>query len=179
MPAKHHGIWREINKLKAEDKVACYSPVKIKAPVLVDWGAAMHMLSSKDLRFDEVDTSRRSRNPTTVVTAYGEVQTSWEAQMYFHDLDLFVTMQLLEEPPAVLSLGKLCSEHGCSYEWKNCETPRFTPPKKGKTITCIMDNFVLLSHQDCHHLPAAARLPHQDQKISQHLLVNPKHQQIQ
>ena len=43
---------------------------------------------------------------------------------------------------AVLSLGKLCSEHGCSYEWKNGETPRLT--KNGTTITCIMDNFVPL-----------------------------------
>ena len=62
--------------------------------------------------------------------------------MHVHDLDLFVTVQLLEETPAVLSLGKLCSEHGCSYEWKNGETPRLT--QNGKTIACIMDNFVPL-----------------------------------
>ena len=77
-------------------------------------GASMHMLSKKDLSSDEMDTLRRSRNPTTVVTADGEVQTNEEAHVYVHDLDLFVTMQLLHEPPAVLSLGKLCSEHGCS-----------------------------------------------------------------
>ena len=35
-PAKQHGIWREkIKKLKAEDKAAFFSPVEIKAPVLV------------------------------------------------------------------------------------------------------------------------------------------------
>ena len=62
--------------------------------------------------------------------------------MYVQDLDLFVTLQLLEETPAVLSLGKLCSEHGCSYEWKNGETPQLT--KDGKTITCTADNFVPL-----------------------------------
>ena len=64
-----------------------------------------------------MDTVKRSRNPTTVVTANGEVQTNEEAQVYVHDLDLFVTVQLLEETPAVISLGMLCSEHGCSYEW--------------------------------------------------------------
>ena len=42
-----------------------------------------------------------------VVTANGEVQTNEEAQVYVHDLDLFVTVQLLEETLAVLSLGKL------------------------------------------------------------------------
>ena len=30
-------------------------------------------------------------------------------------------MQLLEETLAVISLGKLCSEHRCSYEWKTAE----------------------------------------------------------
>ena len=72
----------------------------------------------------KMDTLRRSRTPTTAVTANGEVQTNEEAQVYVHDLDLFVTVHLLEETPAGLSLGELCSEHGCSYEWKNDETPR-------------------------------------------------------
>ena len=79
----------------------------------------MHMLSMKDSSSDEKDTLRRSRNPTTVVTANREVQTNEEAQVYVQDLDLFVTVQILEKTPAVRSLGKLCSEHGYSYEWKN------------------------------------------------------------
>ena len=41
-----------------------------------------------------------------VVTANEEVQTNEEAQVHVHDLDLFVTVQLLEEKPAVLLLGK-------------------------------------------------------------------------
>ena len=36
-----------------------------------------------------------------------------------HDLDLFVTVQLLEDTPAVLSLGKFCEEHGYTYGWAN------------------------------------------------------------
>ena len=72
----------------------------------------MHVLSKKDVISAEVDTLRRSRIPTLVVTANGEVQTNEEAQENVHDLDLFVTVQLLEDTPAVLSLGKLCGEHG-------------------------------------------------------------------
>ena len=56
-----------------------------------------------------------SRNPTTVTTANGEVQTNEEATENVHDLELFVTVQLLEDTPAVLSSGKLCEEHGYSY----------------------------------------------------------------
>ena len=40
------------------------------------------------------------QNPSTVVTADGEEQTKEEAQVYVHDLDLFVTVQLLEETVA-------------------------------------------------------------------------------
>ena len=41
-----------------------------------------------------------------------EVQTNEEAQVCVHDLDFFLTMQLLDDTPAVLSLGKLCEDHG-------------------------------------------------------------------
>ena len=77
-----------------------------------------------------------------MVTAGGEVQTNEEAHEYVHDLDLFATVQLLDETQAVLSLGKLGSEHGYSYEWKNGETPRLT--QNGIKITCTMDIFVPL-----------------------------------
>ena len=50
--------------------------------------------------------------PTTVMTANGEVQTREEATVYVKELDLFVTVLLLEETPTVLSLGKLCEDHG-------------------------------------------------------------------
>ena len=48
---------------------------------VVDSGASMHKLSKKDLISDEMDTLRRSRNPTTVVTGNCEVQTNEEAQV--------------------------------------------------------------------------------------------------
>ena len=47
-----------------------------------------------------------------MVLASGEVQTNEEAQENVFDLDFFVTVQLLEDTLAVLSLGKLCEEHG-------------------------------------------------------------------
>ena len=58
-----------------------------------------------------------SRTPITVVTANGEVQTHEEAIVYFKELDIFLTLKILEDTPAVLSLGKLCQDRGYSYEW--------------------------------------------------------------
>ena len=77
----------------------------------------MHMMSNEEQSSEEMDTVKRSRTPTVVLTASGEVHTHEEAQVLVHDLNLFVTVQLLDETPAVLSLGKLCEDHGCSYEW--------------------------------------------------------------
>ena len=84
---------------------------------VVDSGASMHMISRKDLNSAELETVRISKNPTTVVTAKGEVLTKEEATVYIKELDLFVTVMLVEDTPAVLSLGKLCEDHGSSYHW--------------------------------------------------------------
>ena len=62
----------------------------------------MHMISRKDLSDAEMDTLTKSRSPTTVITANGEVQTHEEATVYVKELDIF----------SVLSLGKLCDENG-------------------------------------------------------------------
>ena len=67
---------------------------------VVDSVASIDMLSRKDLNSAELETVKVSQNPTTVVTGNGG---NW---------DLFVTLMLLEDTPAVLSIGKLCEYHG-------------------------------------------------------------------
>ena len=81
---------------------------------VVDSGASMHMISKKDLNFAEMDILTKSCGPTMVITANGEVQTHEEATVYVKELDIFFTMKVLEDTPAVPSLGKLCDEHGYS-----------------------------------------------------------------
>ena len=55
-----------------------------------------------------MDTLTKSCSPTIVITATGEVQTHEEAIVYVKELDFFLTMKVLDNTPAVLSLGKLC-----------------------------------------------------------------------
>ena len=71
----------------------------------------------------ELETVTTSRSPTTVITANGEVQTHEEATVYVKEFDIFLTSKVLEDTPAVFSLGKLCDKHGYSYEWINCQKP--------------------------------------------------------
>ena len=49
-------------------------------------------------------------------------------------------MKVLEDTPAVLSLGMLGGEHGYSYEWINGQKPHLI--KNGIQIQCNTDNFV-------------------------------------
>ena len=133
-------------KLKEKDKATFCSltnewclpaPSAIKPEergFVVDCRASMHMLSRKDLNSAELDTVRVSQSPTTVVTANGEVQTREEATVCVKELDLSVTVKLLEDTPAVLSLGKLCEDHGYSYEWTSGQKPHLI--KGGRRIKC-------------------------------------------
>ena len=83
----------------------------------------MHMINKKDLNSAEIDTLTKSCSPAIVITANGEVQTYEEAIVYVKEVDIFLTMKVLENTPAVLSLGKLCDENGYSYEWINGQKP--------------------------------------------------------
>ena len=101
----------------------------------------MHMVSKKDLSSAELETVRISKSPTTVVTANGEVLTKEEATVYVRELDLFVTVMFLEDTLPVLSLGKLCEDHGYNYEWTSGQKPHLI--KNGRKTTANYVPFVV------------------------------------
>ena len=138
-------------KLKEHERAAFFSslenrclPASTLKPeereFVVDSGASMHMISKKDLSNAEMDTLTKSCSPTRVITANGEVQTHEEAIVFVKELDIFLTMKVLENTPAVLSLGELCDENGYSYEWINGQKPHFI--KNEIRIQCNTENFV-------------------------------------
>ena len=120
---------KNIHKLREKDKATFYSPAEewalpaasTKEPeereFVVDSRAGMHMVSKKDLN-----------------------STREEATVHVQELDLFVTVVLLEETPAVLSLGKLCEDHGYTYHWTRSQNPHLT--KNGKIMDCNISNYV-------------------------------------
>ena len=147
--------WRlakNIVKSKEKNKTALFSPSEnwcLPAPsnlkleereFVVESVASMHMISKKDLNSAEMDTLTTSKSAATVITTNGEVQTHEEATVYVNEFDIFLTMNVLEDTPAVLSLGKLCDEHGYSYEWINGQKPNIF--KNSIRIQCNTENFV-------------------------------------
>ena len=95
------------------------------------------------------------------------MQRNEKAQETVHDLDLFVTVQTFDDTPAGLSLGKLCEEHGYSYELVSGQEPRSTKQGKKQYAKRIM-SFLLLS-QDCRQVPQARakRLLHRFRRTHQ------------
>ena len=138
-------------KLKEQERATFFSPSEKRClpasnlkpeerEFVVDSGASMHMISKKDLSNAEMDTLTKSCRPAIVITANGEVQTHEEATVYVKELGIFLTMKVLENTPAVLSLGMLCDENGYSYEWINGQKPHLI--KNGIRIMCNTENFV-------------------------------------
>ena len=141
---------KNVFKLKEHEKAAFFSSPENRCHLasslkpeerefVVDSGASMHMISKKDLSKAEMDTLTKSCSPT-IVTANGEVQTHEEAIVYVKEFYIFLTVKVLENTPAVLSLGKLCDENGYSYEWINGQKPQLI--KNGIRIICNTENFV-------------------------------------
>ena len=100
----------------------------------------MHTLSRKDQNSAELDTARVSESPTAIAAANGEVHRKEEAPVCVKELALFVTLKLLEDTPAVLSLGKLCQDHGHSYKWTSGQKPQLI--KGCRRIKCSTANYV-------------------------------------
>ena len=146
-PQSGMGFGEHIYKIKNADKATFYTLFEAKVMAAftsksaeerefaVDSGASLQMLSKKSLSSEELDTLRRSRTRTVVLTASGEVHTIEEAQVFVHDL--FVTVQF-EETSAVQSLGRLCEDHGYSYEWVSGQ--KITVDQGRKDIVCKTDD---------------------------------------
>ena len=106
---------QNVLKFKEHERATFFSPLENRClpastlkpgerEFVVDSGASMHMISKKDLSDAGIDTLTKSCSLTIVITA---VQTHEEAIVYVKELDIFLTMKVLDHTPAVLSLGKL------------------------------------------------------------------------
>ena len=72
--------------------------------------ASLHRMRKDALTRGEENPTRRSDRKTVIMTAGGLAESTEEAAVCAHDLDLFVTAMLLENSLGVLSLGVLCED---------------------------------------------------------------------
>ena len=116
---------KSVLKLREKNRATFFSPSENRCLLastlkpeerefVVDSGASMHMISKKDLNDAEMDTLTRSCSPTIVITANGEVQTHEEATLYVKELDIFLTMNVLESfamKTDILMNGSMVKNH--------------------------------------------------------------------
>ena len=134
---------RTFTSSKKRTKLHSFQTIKPEErEFVVDSRASMHIVNRKDLNSTELETVRVSKSPTTVVTPNGEVLTKEEATVYVRELDLLVTVMLLENTPTVLSLCKLYEDHGYNYHWTSGQKPHLI--KNGRKIECNTANYVPL-----------------------------------
>ena len=187
---KTWNLARNIYKLKEKDKATFYSPTDewiVPAASTIEpekrvcsglWSIYAYGQQG-DLNSAELETMRISKNPTMVMTANGEVQTREEATVYVKELDLFVTVMLLEETPAVLSLGKLCEDHRYTYHWTSGQKTHLT--KNGKRINCNVANYVpfvvpaLSTSSSTQSSPASSTFSSQDSVVG---AANPQQKEV-
>ena len=148
-PAETRGEWPKDPKAQRKEQSClpmsgCCRPhpqkSQRKGEFVVDAGASMHMVSRKDLNSPALETVYVSQSPTTVVAANREVLTKGEATLYVRELDLFVTVMLVEDTQAVLSLGKLCEDQGYNNHWTSGQKPHLI--NNGRKIDCNTANYV-------------------------------------
>ena len=136
---------KSVLKLKEKSRATFFSPSENRCLLastlkpeerefVVDSGASMHMIRKKDLSDAEMDTLTKSCSPTIVITANGEVQAHEQATVYVKELCIFLTMKVLDNTSAVLSLGKLCHENGYSYEWIDGQKPHLIKNGNPNTV---------------------------------------------
>ena len=91
----------------------------------------------------------------------------------FRELDLFVTVKFLEDTPAVLSLGKLCEDHGYSYEWTIGQKSQHT--KDGRRIKCNTENHVPIVAPGSSTGSSSSATPTYPTSVLQEAVIHPVH----
>ena len=95
-------------KPKMEHGVASTSTVKPdEREFIVASCASVQVMSKNSVSPEELDTVKASRLSVTAITSNGSTHTTEEAVVYVNDLDMFVTVPLLEVTPTVLYLDTL------------------------------------------------------------------------
>ena len=116
----------------------------------------------KNTRQSSSSAKSLRKSPTKMVTANGEVQTREEATVSVKELDPFVTVMLLEETPAVLSLGKLCEDHGYACHCISGQKPHLIKNGLQQIKLCVIRSALVYQRV----LPRRPQLlPHLHQRI--------------
>ena len=115
---------------------------------------------------------------STVITAMG--QTSEAAQVFIHGVEFFVTVQILDNTPAVLSLVKFCKNHGHTCEWAS--GPKATSVQDRECRSCCCPRIVFqLKRKFVFHIVPAGLIEYfsESDQIYEVTILTPMHRETE
>ena len=169
-PAKQRGIWRKkFYKLKNADKATFCPSIEARVmPVptskrpkerefVVDSRASMHMMSKNRFKLRrDGDSAKIHAHHNGGNGPWKNAYTNEEAQVHVHDLDLFVTVQILDDTPADLSLGNSARNTDTPMSGPAVKKPRLTKQGKIFFFAKRKTSYLLLS-LDCRQILVPVR----------------------
>ena len=102
---------------------------------VIDSGASFHLIGYNQLTPKEKGSVRTIAEPFRIQSANGTVVVDKEVQIFVPALNASVWAQLMDNCPAVLSLGILCSKQGWNYEWRFGHNPTLSKGTRRITLT--------------------------------------------
>ena len=105
--------------------------------MMIDSGASFHLIGQTSLTSNEYANKYKLRDPIPLRTANGISWAEEATQLYISKLGLYVEAIILENSPAVLSLGKLVEDEEFEYHWKPGETPYLERKAPYIKIMCL------------------------------------------
>ena len=104
--------------------LSCWKPYMRE--YTVDSGASCHIVARGDLTKNEFITARSLAKPIIMETASGETKAEYEADIYVHDLEMYVAAMVVTTPtPPLLSVGSLAQNNEVYFGWSE-EGPKLT-----------------------------------------------------
>jgi hypothetical protein len=107
---------------------------------LVDTGSGYDLIGRQELTDDDEQYLLRSE-PIEFFTANGSTTSMFEYQMVLDNLDEQLEVRVLDNTPAVLSVGRRCMEDGYTFVWHPGKLPYFVLPS-GKRVPLEVEGYV-------------------------------------
>ena len=116
---------------------------------IVDTGSGLHLMGKKSLAQEAV-AGTLAIKPVKLTTANGVIHASEQllARVTALGSDLPITITVLDDSPAVLSVGNLCEVMGWTFRWEGFQRPYLQTPDGSKRIYLYTRKHVplLLNH---------------------------------
>jgi hypothetical protein len=130
---------------------------------IFDSGCGVDLVSKRDIKGFE-NRIRDADEPLVFRTANGRTEAESTIRIPRKEIGGSLNSYVLQNTPAVVSMGKRCMEVGCSFVWPSGEAPFLIDPKGRVTVFEVKDNipYITTGSDVCKRrkVKKRVRIPH-------------------